>query len=74
MAETSPKTLKAILETIRERADYALMQLQDAEDNRAFRWKCKGCGYIKHFTRPASFEAIGRCPRCKTTSFEVVSG
>src|SRR5215470_11489236 len=28
MAKTSPKTLKAILETIRERADYALKQLQ----------------------------------------------
>jgi predicted Zn-ribbon and HTH transcriptional regulator len=65
MAETSPKTLKAILETIREQVCHALKQLQDAEDNRAFRWKCKQCGYIKHFTRPASFEATGRCPRCK---------
>lgn len=74
MAETSPKTLKAILETIRERADYALKQLQDAEEDRAFRWKCKECGYIKHFTRPPSLEATGRCPRCKSTSFEVVAG
>ena len=74
MAEISPKTLKAILKTIRERADYALKQLQDAEDDRAFRWKCKECGYIKHFTRPASLEATGRCPRCKSTSFEVVAG
>jgi hypothetical protein len=30
MAETSLKPLKAILETIRERADYALKQLEDA--------------------------------------------
>ena len=74
MAETSPKTLKAILETIWERADYALKQLQDSEDDRAFRWKCKKCGYIKRFTRPASFETTGRCPRCKSTSFEVVAG
>ena len=72
MAETSLKPLKAILETIRERLDYALKQLHDAEDQRSFRWKCKECGYIKHFTRPASFEATGRCPRCKSTSFEVV--
>jgi hypothetical protein len=31
MAETSWKSLKAILETIREGADYALKQLQEAE-------------------------------------------
>jgi predicted Zn-ribbon and HTH transcriptional regulator len=74
MAETSPKTLKAILETVREQVDYALKQLQDAEDTRALRWKCKECGYIKHFTRLASFEATGRCPRCKSISFEVVAG
>jgi hypothetical protein len=31
MAEPSLKPLKAILETIRERADYALKQLNEAE-------------------------------------------
>jgi len=42
MAETTPVTgLKAILETIRERADYALKQLQDAEEQRSMRWQCK---------------------------------
>jgi hypothetical protein len=50
MAETSPKTLKAIL----ERADYALKQLQDAEDNRAFRWKCKRVRIYQEF-HSASF-------------------
>ena len=53
MAETSPKTLKAILEAARERIDCALKQLQDAEDDRGLRWKCMECGYIKHFSRPA---------------------
>jgi hypothetical protein len=37
MAETSLKPLKAILETIRERADYALKQLQEAEEERSMR-------------------------------------
>ena len=42
MAETTPVTgLKAILETIRERADYALKQLQDTEEQRSMRWQCK---------------------------------
>jgi hypothetical protein len=52
MAETSLKPLKAILDTIRERADYALKQLQDAAEQRSMGWKCKACGYIKHFTTP----------------------
>jgi hypothetical protein len=50
MAETSLKPLKAILETIREQADFALKQLQESEEERSMRWKCKDCRYIKHFT------------------------
>jgi predicted Zn-ribbon and HTH transcriptional regulator len=34
------------------------------------RWKCKDCRYIKHFTRPVPLEAAGRCPRCKSVSFQ----
>ena len=37
MAETSLKPLKAILEAIREQADYALKRLQDAEEKRSMR-------------------------------------
>jgi rubrerythrin len=71
MAETSLKPLKAILKTIRERADYALKQLEDAEEQRSMRWKCTSCGYTKHFTRSARSEAAGQCPKCQGTSFEV---
>jgi hypothetical protein len=35
MAETSSKLVKGILETIRERADYALKQLEAAEQERS---------------------------------------
>ena len=73
MAEKSLTPLKAILETIRERADYALKQLQDAQEERSMRWRCKDCQYVKHFTKPVVLEAAGRCPRCKSTSFEPVS-
>jgi rubrerythrin len=72
-AEKKLKPLKAILETIRERADYALKQLEDAEAPRSMRWKCKDCQYMKHFTRPVTLEAAGRCPRCKNSEFEVVT-
>jgi hypothetical protein len=29
----------------------------------------RGCGYVKHFTKPASFEVVARCPRCKSEQF-----
>lgn len=72
MAEASTEALKAILETIRERADYALKQLHNAEEQRSLRWKCKDCGYMKHFTQQVTLEARGRCPRCKSVVFEAV--
>jgi predicted nucleic-acid-binding Zn-ribbon protein len=73
MAQRSSEPLKAILETIRERADYALKQLEDAEAERSMRWKCKDCRYTKHFTKPVPLESTGRCPRCKNASFEALS-
>ena len=72
MAEASAKALKAALETIRERADYALKQLQDADEQRSMRWKCKGCGYTKRFTRPVPQETAQECPKCKGRVFEIV--
>jgi len=74
MAETQEKLkpIRAILETIRERADYALKQLQEAEEERSQRWKCKDCRWVKNFTRPVPLESCGRCPRCQSISFEAV--
>jgi Zn finger protein HypA/HybF involved in hydrogenase expression len=70
MAETSLKSLKAILETIRKQADFALKQLQKSEEERSMRWKCKDCKYIKHFTRPVPTEVAPPCPKCKSSAFE----
>jgi predicted Zn-ribbon and HTH transcriptional regulator len=70
MAETSLKSLKAILETIRARADFALKQLQKSEEERSMRWKCKDCNYIKHFTRPVPSDVASPCPQCKSDAFE----
>ena len=71
MAETSTH-LKTILETIREQTEQALSLLTNADDERALGWKCKGCGYIKHFTKPVSLEAVARCPRCKSEQFRAI--
>jgi predicted Zn-ribbon and HTH transcriptional regulator len=72
MAETPLKPLKAILEIIREQADYGLKQLQEAEEQRSMGWICKDCRWIKHFTRRVPLESAGRCPRCKSISFEAI--
>jgi len=65
-------SLRAALKAIREQADDALKQLEAAEEERSMRWKCNQCDYVKHFTRPVSLEAAGRCPRCKSTEFRSV--
>jgi hypothetical protein len=71
--EGSNHPLKAILETIRERADDALKQLQDVQEERSMRWRCKECRWVKHFTRSVPREVAGKCPRCKGISFEAIS-
>jgi predicted Zn-ribbon and HTH transcriptional regulator len=68
--EPSLKTLKADLEAIRDRAMNALRQIEQSQEQRAMRWKCKECRYVKYFTRPVTLEAAGRCPRCKSTEFK----
>jgi predicted Zn-ribbon and HTH transcriptional regulator len=66
------QTLKADLEAIRDRAMKALNQIDQSEEHHSMRWKCKGCRYTKHFTKPVSLETAGRCPRCKSTEFKPI--
>jgi len=63
------KTLKANLEAIRDTAVKALTEMEQSQQDYSMRWKCKGCEYIKHFTKPVPLEAAGRCPRCKNAEF-----
>jgi predicted Zn-ribbon and HTH transcriptional regulator len=67
--DSTLKPLKATLETIRDMATNALNQIAESREEHATRWKCKDCRYIKHFTKPVTLEAAGRCPRCKSTEF-----
>ena len=53
------KALKAALEVIRDTALSALKQAEPSDEERAMRWKCKACHYIKHFTKPVPLEAAG---------------
>jgi predicted Zn-ribbon and HTH transcriptional regulator len=69
MAEQTPDRLKTILERIRQHTEQALSLLTNVGEQRALGWKCKGCGYIKHFTKAVPLEVVARCPRCKSDQF-----
>jgi lipopolysaccharide biosynthesis regulator YciM len=43
------KTLKASLEAIREMAMKALNLIEQSQEQRSMRWKCKACRYYKAF-------------------------
>ena len=70
--EPSLKTLKVDLEAIRDKAMNALKQIEQSQEERSMRWKCKECQYVKHFTKPVTLEGVGRCPRCKNTEFRPI--
>jgi hypothetical protein len=66
------KPLKTAFEAIRDTAIKALSQIEQSQEERSMRWKCKECEYIKHFTKPVLLETTGRCPRCKSTEFRPI--
>jgi hypothetical protein len=66
------KTLKAALEAIRDTTMNALAQIGQSQKEYSMRWKCKGCQYIKHFTKPVPLERAGKCPRCKSAEFRPI--
>jgi predicted Zn-ribbon and HTH transcriptional regulator len=70
--DSAVKTLKAALEAIRNTALNALNEIEQSQEQRSMRWKCKDCRYVKHFTMPVPLEITGRCPRCKSTEFRPI--
>ena len=62
--------LKPILETIRERADCALKEIERMEEPKAVKWKCSKCGHLKHFTRPVTVAAAIPGPKCNGSFFD----
>ena len=70
--DSGQQALKAALEAIRDTALNALARIDQSQRDYSMRWGCKVCRYVKHFTRPATLETAGRCPRCKSTEFEPV--
>lgn len=61
------RPIREALEQARDRLDYALQRLGPAS---ALRWRCTGCGYLKHFTRPTPAEVAAPCPKCQGVAFQ----
>ena len=72
MGENLPplKSIKQILEHIRERADYALARLQSFEEPKSRGWRCTTCGHTKKFTREVLAQTAPPCPKCGGCDFQ----
>jgi predicted Zn-ribbon and HTH transcriptional regulator len=70
--DSTQQAMISALRSILDQADSALKNIDQSQEERSMRWKCKDCRYMKHFTRPVPLEAAGRCPRCKSTALNPV--
>ena len=70
MAKQPPfDQLRSAFRSIRDRADYALNLLNEADEVRSLSWQCLVCGHTKKFTRPVPREVAIPCPKCKANDF-----
>ena len=60
------------LRSIRDQADSVLRKIDKPRPERSLGWKCAGCGYVKHFTRPAVAEVAAPCPKCGGGAFNPI--
>jgi rubrerythrin len=72
--ETPLDTLATALRRIRDHADAVLKKIESPAERRSLAWKCRNCGYIKHFSKPAIAEVSAPCPRCRGDAFEASDG
>ena len=67
--EETLRPIREAIEQARVHIDSALRRLQPLEETRYLRWRCSGCGYLKHFTRPTTAEVAAPCPKCRGRNF-----
>ena len=51
-AEEALRPIREALEQVHDRLGGVIARLRSREEPRCMRWRCTGCGYLKHFTRP----------------------
>ncbi|MEO7725013.1 MAG: hypothetical protein ABIU29_10090 [Chthoniobacterales bacterium] len=64
------RPIREALEKVHARLGNIIAHLRPPEEERYLRWRCIGCGYLKHFTRPMPAHVAPPCPKCKGVSFE----
>jgi rubrerythrin len=68
--EKELRAIRGLMEQARERIDRVLAPAEILH----MWWRCVGCGYIKHFTRPMPAEVALPCPKCGDEVFEAANG
>jgi|tagenome__1003787_1003787.scaffolds.fasta_scaffold20154930_2 hypothetical protein len=72
MAEEAPlKPIRDVLLKIRNAADAALKRIDQPLPGSSIQWICTGCRYVKTFVKPVDLDAVGKCPRCRSTEFRI---
>jgi hypothetical protein len=66
--EKELRAIRGLLEQAREHIDRVLAPAETMH----MRWRCVGCGYIKHFTRPMPIDVAPPCPKCRGVTFAPV--
>ena len=64
------KSIRELLEMVRERVDYAIGRLRSFEDTKALAWRCRKCRHMKKFTRAVPGEVAALCPKCSGVDFD----
>ncbi len=70
--EETLRPIRQALEQVHTRLGAIIANLQSREELRCLRWRCSGCGYLKHFTRPMPAHVAPPCPKCRGASFEAM--
>ncbi len=72
LMDSTHEALIGVLRSIRDQADSVLKGIEHGAEQKSLAWKCTGCGYTKHFTRPAPANVAAPCPKCGAGSFQPV--
>jgi len=67
--EETLRPIREAIEQARDKLESALRRLQPFEETRSLRWRCSGCGYLEHFTRPTPAHVAAPCPKCRGRNF-----
>lgn len=66
------RPLREALEQVHARLGGIIARLGPPPEARHLRWRCTGCGHLKHFTRPMPAHVAPPCPKCRGATFQAM--